>query len=268
MTRSRRDPGRVADVGLVNLRDAGGHQTLGSGLVRHGLLYRSSVPCGLSPTELAGYGRMGLRTIVDLRSPAEREAVPAIMTMSAEYFALDVLADAADPSSADFDRIIAEPSIAGRLIGESVSDLSRRRFSQLVRLQSARESYGRVFELLADRARLPALIHCSTGKDRTGWAISALLSLLDVAHEDVVSDYLLSAELLEPSLIEPRRLFLERGGDAELFEALMGVRRENLETAFEEVARAYGSFPDYFETGLGIDRSTQLSLRRSLVESH
>jgi protein-tyrosine phosphatase len=141
-----------------------------------------------------------------------------------------------------------------------------RRFRELVSVESARQGYGEFFRQLADGASRPALIHCSTGKDRTGWAVAALLSLLEVPRDHIVADFMASAELLEPVLGPARRVFVERGGDAELFEALAGVRAENLDVAFGETLAAYGSVEAYFERGLGVDVVTCETLRDAFVE--
>lgn len=44
----------------------------------------------------------------------------------------------------------------------------------------------------APQTRLPLLLHCTSGKDRTGVAVAALLSLLGVEREWTVEEYLLS----------------------------------------------------------------------------
>ena len=46
---------------------------------------------------------------------------------------------------------------------------------------------------IAEPGALPAVVHCSAGKDRTGLLAAVLLGILDVADEDIVSDYALSA---------------------------------------------------------------------------
>src|SRR5690606_41310918 len=55
-------------------------------------------------------------------------------------------------------------------------------YRNLVRLDSAREAYGRLFGELA-RIEEPVLFHCTAGKDRTGWAAAALLTLLRRSEE-------------------------------------------------------------------------------------
>lgn len=253
-------------VGLANLRDVGGLQTLDGGVVRAGVVYRSSVPSRLGPEGRAAYGSLRLRSIVDLRTPWERAAAPTIVPDGAEYYAIDVLADATDPSPIEVERMLAEPARTKRLEQGSLVDLAERRFRQLVALDSAKQGFGTLFDLLARATARPMLIHCSTGKDRTGWAIAALLSLLTVAREDIVRDYLLSAKYLAPSLTQWRHAFAGQGGDIRVFDALMGVKRIFLEAAFAEAEQSYGSVAGYFDLGLGVSRATQRSLKETLVE--
>ena len=68
----------VGQVTLPNLRDVGGHTTRDGGRVVERQLYRSSALTGLTAADVAALGRLGLRTVFDLRSPAEREAARAM----------------------------------------------------------------------------------------------------------------------------------------------------------------------------------------------
>ena len=45
---------------------------------------------------------------------------------------------------------------------------------------------------LSDPGSLPALVHCTAGKDRTGFASAVVLKALGVPHDTIVEDYLLS----------------------------------------------------------------------------
>ena len=52
-----------------------------------------------------------------------------------------------------------------------------------------------VVAAVADAPRLPVLLHCTSGKDRTGVAVAVLLRALGVAREVVVEEFLLSDEV-------------------------------------------------------------------------
>jgi protein-tyrosine phosphatase len=139
-------------------------------------------------------------------------------------------------------------------------------YRHFVSLGSAQAAYGRLFLDLARCDHGPLLFHCSTGKDRTGWAAAALLMLLGVADDLVMQDFLLSTTrfsgLVQPVLDD----FRARGGDPELLRPLMGVRPEYLESALDEMRRSFGTVERYFAEGLGVDGGTQRVLRTALVE--
>ena len=131
----------------------------------------------------------------------------------------------------------------------------------IVSLPSARKAYGDLFTALADRGHTPALFHCTTGKDRTGWASAALLTLLGVPQKTVMSDYLRSNENILPFYAGTIDRWVQAGGDRAILEALYGVRREYLEASFDEMRKTYGSIESYFSQGLGIDAAGQKALK-------
>jgi protein-tyrosine phosphatase len=265
--------GRTADVSpvgrflLPNLRDVGGYPTRDGLRVRERELYRSSAPVGSSEVHVAELVGIGLRSVFDLRSADEQDAAPDVLPDGTHYTRTDVLQGTSGLTPVDQERLMADPAAARRVLERTSGyELAETRFRDLVRLAGARRGLRTIFVSLTDDTHRPALIHCSTGRDRTGWVIAALLSLLDVPHEQIVADYMVSAELLEPINRASRNVFLARGGDGESFDSLTAVRPEYLDAAFDEVDRAFGTIERYFEHGLGIDGATQDTLRAVLLE--
>lgn len=111
----------------------------------------------------------------------------------------------------------------------------------------------------------PALFHCTTGKDRTGWAAAALLTFLGVEANTVRDDYLRTNTDLIPALRPLFDRFEAAGGDPRLLEPVLGVRAEHLETAFSAVDEDYGSIEQYFTDGLGLEEETLEQLREALL---
>ncbi len=72
-------------------------------------------------------------------------------------------------------------------------------------------------------AESTTLIHCAAGKDRTGVSIALLLRLVGVGHDDVIADYLLTAEA-------------EREISARLNRAAGAEHRRTLPAAFFDVS--------------------------------
>ena len=91
--------------------------------------------------------------------------------------------------------------------------------------------------LLADNGGV--LVHCTAGKDRTGFVIAAMLSTLGVPHEAVLDDYLMSARCGSPTVVAATRAMMAAGlgrePDDAAVEALTSVSPDYLATAFAVV---------------------------------
>ena len=260
------DAGSISSV--VNLRDVGGHATRTGGRVRTGLLYRSAELDHVSETDAPELARLGIRAVYDLRTEEERLARPDRLPPGAAYRVVDVLEDAAGDSPAAVMRKFADAKAASEEFGgDRGIAFFVRAYRNFVLLDSARRAYRRVFSDLTTPTNRPALMHCTTGKDRTGWATAALLMLLDVPDEVVMEDFLASTRHLGPALQPVLDEFESRGGDPGVLRTLVGVYPEYLETAVAEVGRVFGTVDDYFAEGLGIDADAQRLLRSAFVEA-
>ena len=134
-------------------------------------------------------------------------------------------------------------------------------YREFVTLPSSRKAYGRLFADLAKEGDLPAVVHCTAGKDRTGWAVAALLALLGVPEEEIAADFLRSNEYVLPAYQKTIDGFAGAGGDPAVARAILGVRAGYLEAAFDEVKGKYGTVERYFSEGLGVDAAGQKALR-------
>jgi len=147
--------------------------------------------------------------------------------------------------------------------GETV----RGAYRQVVSLPSALHAYCDFFTTIAQPDRRPALFHCTTGKDRTGWAAAATLLLLGVAEDDVLHDYELTNRDLFPAMKPMLEHFRAAGGDPNLLEPVLGADPDYLRSALDEMRQKFGSIEVYFSKGLGIDSHGQQTLRDALRQS-
>ena len=97
--------------------------------------------------------------------------------------------------------------------------------------------------------------------DRTGWSAAALLTLLGVPKDQVYEDYLRSNDNILPAYKHAIDPFVEAGGDPEIPAAILGVKREYLDAAFDEMETTYGTIENYFAEGLGIEADQQQVIR-------
>lgn len=265
-------PGAAIDLpGAANCRDLGGWSVAGGGAVRYGQVYRSTELNGLTDEGLAVLGSLGIRSVWDLRTTAERDAQPDRLPSGVVERHLDVLADdqsSAAASAGDLQQLLADPEqITKFLEGTSVRDLMVEAYRGVVSLPSAIASYREMYQGIADDGRRPTLFHCTTGKDRTGWGAAALLSFLGVSDDDVVAEYLLTNTEIVPLTQPMYDAFAAAGGDPDLLRPALGVDRTYLEAAFEEMQTRFGSLEGYMTKGLGLSEATLDALRNALVDA-
>lgn len=101
----------------------------------------------------------------------------------------------------------------------------------------------------------------ATGKDRTGRAAAALLTLIGVPKDVVLEDYLSSNDYILPAYQDTVDAFVAAGGEPAIAPAILGVKKEYLDAAFEEMETRFGSIENYFSEGLDIDPAQQQALR-------
>ena len=260
-------PGKRIEIPSVpNLRDIGGYATLAGGRVRMGLLYRSVELNHLQGDDLEAFGKLRIRTVFDLRTEAERSAEADVLPEDTELIVCDVLKDSQSGAPAQLMKVLSDPPLAEQMLGDGKAvQLFEKGYREIVSLPSALAAYRSFFTKIAEDAHRPALFHCTTGKDRTGWAAAATLLLLGVSEDDVAYDYGLSNRDLLPAMKPVFEHFRGAGGDPHLLEPVLGVDQHYLQAALDEMKQRFGSIERYFADGLGIDETGQQELRNALI---
>jgi len=260
-----------ANIGIrsvPNLRDIGGYATVRGQRVRPGVLYRSAALGKLTDADLPAFGALGIRTVFDLRTKDERAIDPDRALPGVRAVALDVLEDSAGAGPVQLLSMLSDPAAASRMLeGGRAVPLFHRGYRDIVTLPSALRSYRQFFSDLAGPATRPALFHCTTGKDRTGWAAAATLMLLGVSGDDVMTDYLLTNRDLLPALQPLLDQFEKAGGDPRLLLPVLGVEPDYLERAIAEMHSRFGSIEAYFHDGLGLPDDTLSAIHTALIEA-
>jgi protein-tyrosine phosphatase len=131
-------------------------------------------------------------------------------------------------------------------------------------VRERREPYGQFLRALAKPDSLPALFHCSAGKDRAGWAGSVVLLTLGVPEDQVIEQYLLSNRAVEQILAQ----YQGQGGEVwtDLLRPVIEVRAEYIEASLAAVREDWGDFEGYLERGLGISEEQRDAIRKHLLD--
>jgi protein-tyrosine phosphatase len=113
----------------------------------------------------------------------------------------------------------------------------------------------------------PALIHCSAGKDRTGFGAALILSLLGVPRDTIMDDYLLTNEYTDPgAAMRWYANYLGVDFDLSAAEPMFGVQADFLQFAFDSIEREFGGLERYFRDAMELDAAAIGRLRERYLE--
>lgn len=107
----------IAIGSLPNLRNIGAYPIPPGGYVRRGLLYRLVELSRLEGDDDAAFARLGVRTVFDLRTEAERSAAPDLLPDGVVTVVCDVLGESADAAPAQMMEGAADPARAAEMFG-------------------------------------------------------------------------------------------------------------------------------------------------------
>lgn len=186
--------------GTYNVRDAGGYRTADGGTVRRGLLIRADGLAGLDDAGRAQLAELGVRTVIDLREDAEVEVAP----------------DALGDLPVAYRNLPAFAGLAARERPRSLEDAYN------LMVDECGDALAGVLAALAEPDALPAVVHCTAGKDRTGVVIALVHALLGVSAADLEEDYAATARNLSTGFADKIRATMPPGEhtDAMLTEML------------------------------------------------
>ncbi|MBR0870984.1 tyrosine-protein phosphatase [Bradyrhizobium tropiciagri] len=221
-------------AGASNFRDLGGYRTQDGRTVRWRQIFRSNHLAHLTEQDVTVVRGLGVKSAFDFRGVNER--AEALCGMS------DVTVHS----------LPVEPTVVAALRAIAATrDLSKDDAVDVMRdsyrgyVQDNTERYRTLFaHMLEDRA--PLVIHCTAGKDRTGFACALILHALGVPTEVIAEDYLLTNQFYKRDPAHSTDL------PDEVKQVLGTVQAAFLNAAFEAVDADYGSLDGYFRDGLGL----------------
>jgi len=257
-------PRHIALEGAANFRDLGGYAAGDGRSVRWGLFYRSDDLHELTDDDLEVVARLGIELVCDFRGPDEWQSAPDRLpaddppqvvhleiwdpSFSSEAFR-EMMEGGAAPDAPDLGGVLVE---GNRLFATRFAD-----------------RYAAMFERITQPANLPALVHCTGGKDRTGFASALILRTLGVPLETIYEDFLLTNHYTAGHI--ERRIFLAEllSGfriDGDRLRPVLGVERRFLEAAFAAIDERHGGFDRFRREALGLSDLELAGFRRLALE--
>jgi protein-tyrosine phosphatase len=238
---------RIALEGAVNFRDLGGYEAGDGRRTRWRTLFRADGLGDLTADDLEVLRALGIRTVVDLRSGDELERGRFdVDAHPVSFHHFPIIEKLPDPE--EFDR---RPDLLGSQYQGMLGD--------------AGEQILAVLETLAEPDALPAVFHCTAGKDRTGVLSAIVLSLLGVDEPTVVADYALSGE----AMVRLRAKLIVKYPDSrtviENINEVFSADPAQMEALLDHLRERYGSIESYIEV-LGAGPDLVPALRAALLE--
>lgn len=234
------DERRIPLAGTFNLRDLGGYPAAGGRAVRWRRLLRSDALHVAGPAGAGALAGYGLRTVVDLRTPAEVALAPSAAGFAARVVHVSLLGDHLDESPESLEAIYRYV-ITER--GTAVAAAVR---------------------ALCTAGAVPALVHCSAGKDRTGIVIGLVLAVLGVPDEIIAADFALSARYLNPQTTAALGQLQASSGLSQLSTELLACPPELMTQVLSWVRESDGSAAGYL-TARGVSPAELDVLRAGLT---
>lgn len=253
---------------IHNFRDFGGYQTRNGSIVKKRLLYRSGSMAKASVNDLKKLSTLGIKTIIDLRTHQERhknpDPIPKNSTMKSIHIPIKV-------------RMHNESGFIWQLLSFRFGKARKIDFHAAVRemyqeyVSDFTLEFSKILKLTSESSNLPILIHCTGGKDRTGFACCLIQLALDIPFETVLQDYLKTNSFLQEVKDEFKKKlkrFSVLGLSTEKLAPLFEARKEFLETAYEKIISDFGAVNDYIQDELHFSEDEIQGLKHLLIQTN
>ncbi|EMT51587.1 MULTISPECIES: tyrosine-protein phosphatase [Brevibacillus] len=250
--------------GVYNFRDAGGFQTTDGGVMKKGVLFRSADLSRLSQKDIEKFKQLGIASICDLRTPRERSSKTSRIT---SQHGIQVIRVSLYDSSQEFTRLAFFKFLVSQANTINFEHIMKDMYHNM-----AFNSHAQLNEIithLSEQRNLPALIHCTGGKDRTGFVSAVIQLLVGVPYQNVLEDYLFSNDAIGPRMkkIETfiRWMSLFRVSPDQV-KPMLEVRRDYLEEVCQGILNEYGDMETYLCQACSIQPERLLRLKQHLLE--
>ena len=235
--------------GASNFRDLGGYPTADGRATRWRAIFRSNHLGQLTADDIEVVRGLGVRRAFDFRGVEERTGGVCCVNEIAVH-SLPI-----EPT------VVA--SLRARIEDHSLTapvalEIMRESYRNYVRHNT--HSFRMLFGHLLDD-QTPLVIHCTAGKDRTGFASALILHSLGVSEDVIAEDYLLTNQFYRRDATAASEL------PEDVRNAIGSVETSFLAAAFVAVAAEYGDLESYLRDGLKLGTPERTALKARYLQA-
>lgn len=238
-----------------NFRSLSGIQNKEGKKIKEGSIFRSGNFSKLTPNDITKFNELHITTIVDFRNDDEikkdPDFIPAGQTIETKRANIGSINN---KEMGQFMKVLMAPTFKETQV-DSLMIAANAGFAENIK------DFKPFFDEIAKEETV-VLFHCTAGKDRTGFASSLLLHILNVSDEEIMKDYLKSNEAVAKTDLGKYKAY---GIPEERMAKLMGVKPVYLESAWNTAIKKYGSIDKMLETELGITENVKKQIQQKYL---
>ena len=260
---------------LVNTRDLGGIKTKDGKSIKKNLIFRSGKLNKCSESDIKKlYETYNVRTIIDFRTDHESKQAPDRLYKDMIRISNPILTETQmgitreeKEAKRDTNLIFVKRILnkEGRYGLEFMKGL----YLNFIEDSFCTSQYSRFIRLLISENKGSILYHCSVGKDRVGTGTIIFLNLLGVDQKDILQDFVLTNEYIEPEIkkeIKELSKDIDNPKLEETYRDLFSVRVSYGEAIIDYIDKNFGSFDNYRKEILKITDDEVEMLRQKYLQ--
>ena len=223
-----------------------------------GVFFRGARLKKLSKGVIRHFQSLDLKTVIDLRTPAEISKKPDTKIEGVTYYEFPIV-------KAEMMGITHEKGLKGFKEPPDMTIL----YPLIVTAEESVAALKKVFAVIFDLDREGAVLwHCTEGKDRAGVVSALFLYALGYKLDDIYEDYEKSNARSEKKGKLYRfliRLLMRNKPLAEAVYKVMLAKREYLICAFKAIEEKFGSLDSYVANQLGLTPEKILAFKKKFM---
>lgn len=248
-------------MGKIHLEKCRNVRDICYGDIKEKCLIRSEVLSDLSDDDIRILTKTyGVKTVIDLRTPEERE-IPDVMMPGVEYIPISLLEAATQGITHE---MTLEEKMA--FYKENLPDLAD--LYKVMVFPNTKPQWQQIFDIFVNNEEGAILWHCAEGKDRCGLVAAMIEYALGLDMKTIMQDYLKTNETAEGRARMMYELVIDYEGDMEKAQRTYDeyvAKEEYLNGAFDYIYETYGSIDNFLKEICGVDEAKREILKKKYL---